>query len=209
MTDLSELKNLCSLETKRLILRRLSRQDAQDMFEYARDPEVTKYLLWHVHPDIRHTVSFIASVQRLYRAGTYFDYAVILKSENKMIGTCGFAHVFENDDCAEIGYVINPAYQGNGYASEAAAAVIRFGICNLGFHRIEARYMVGNDKSRAVMEKCGMRFEGINRGRMLIKGKYTDIGVCAVLNEEFKALYGDSPALAAVKNGFWRALPII
>lgn len=203
MTDRSQLKNFESLETGRLILRRLQKKDAIDMYEYAKEKEVTRYLLWRPHPDIRYTENFLSAVQRYYKNGNYFDYAVVLKSEGKMIGTCGFAHVFEENNCAEAGYVINPAYQNMGYASEALFALIRFGFCNLGFNRIEARYIVGNDKSRRVMEKCGMTFEGVHRAQMLIKGRYSDIGVCALLHDEFTAKYGSRPVEIRQRNRFF------
>jgi RimJ/RimL family protein N-acetyltransferase len=81
--------------------------------------------------------------------------------------------------------VINPAYRGNGYACEALERVLKFGFEVLELNRIEAKYIVGNDASRRVMEKCGMKFEGVARQSMLIKGKYRDIGKYAILKSEF------------------------
>jgi ribosomal-protein-alanine N-acetyltransferase len=63
---------------------------------------------------------------------------------------------------------------------------MRFGFEELGLNRIEARYMVGNDASRRVMEKLGMAFEGISRSEILVDGTYRDVGRCAILREEFK-----------------------
>ena len=185
MEAVNSLRYFTGLETDRLLLRRMKKSDAEDMYEYACLDDVTKYLLWSPHRSLRHTQTYLASVQKFYRDGSYFDYAVILKSENKMIGTCGFAHIFEGDNSAEIGYVINPKYKGSGYATEAVKGIISYGFRDLGFNRIEARYMVGNNASRRVMEKCGMQFEGIHRSLMLVKGEYKDIGVCAILKDEF------------------------
>ena len=64
---------------------------------------------------------------------------------------------------------------------------MRFGFSVLGLHRIEARYMVGNDASCRVMEKLGMHFEGVHREAMLVKGIYRDIGTYAILASEFRA----------------------
>ena len=64
--------------------------------------------------------------------------------------------------------------------------MLRFGFDVLGLHRVEARYMVGNDASRRVMEKLGMQFEGVRRGSMLVKGAYRDIGICSVLVNEYR-----------------------
>ena len=57
-------------------------------------------------------------------------------------------------------------------------------------HRIEARYMIGNDRSRRVMDKIGMQFEGVSRDSMHVKGKYVSIGTCAILCGEFASIYG-------------------
>jgi ribosomal-protein-alanine N-acetyltransferase len=103
-----------------------------------------------------------------------------------MIGTCGFTNIYPQHDSAEIGYVINPAYRGKGIAVEAAMRVIDFGFSELGLNRIEAKYIVGNDASRRVMEKLGMSFEGVMRSSMLVKDRYRDIGVFSILKNEFK-----------------------
>ena len=205
MTKLDSLNSFSELETERLILRRMKKSDADDMFEYARNEELTKYLLWRPHPNRQYTYTYLSSVQKYYRNGSYFDYAVVLKSENKMIGTCGFTHVHAEHNSAEIGYVINPAYQNSGYATEAALALLRFGFCNLGFNRIEARYMDGNLASRRVMDKLGMKYEGMQRALMLVKGRYVDICVCAMLEREFTARYGAEPVkVVTQRTSIWQ-----
>ena len=67
-----------------------------------------------------------------------------------MIGTCGFSSFDFANNSAEVGYVINPAYQKRGYAPEALLEVMMFGFMELNLHRIEARYMDGNDASRKI-----------------------------------------------------------
>ena len=86
------------LETERLVLRRMKRSDADDMFEYASDPEVTRYLLWEPHADPRQTARYLAFIQSRYKSGEFFDWAVTDKRTGKMIGTCGFTRFnFEAD----------------------------------------------------------------------------------------------------------------
>ena len=201
MDNASEIINrFQSLDTERLLLRRIRKSDAQDMFEYAQLESVTRYLLWRPHPNVRYTSAYIGSLQRYYKNGSFFDYAVILKAEDKMIGTCGFAHLFTEHNSAEIGYVINPAYHDKGYATEAAGALVRFGFCNAGLNRIEARYMIGNDASRRVMEKCGMIYEGTHVQSMYVKDKYVDIGVCAITSDRYRAIFGSLPANAVLSK---------
>ena len=176
-----------TLETERLLLRPMRVSDAEDMFEYACKESVTRYLLWKPHTSVAYTKRYLEYLAGRYRLGMHYEWALVLREEGRMIGTCGFA----NFDCAhntgEIGYVLNPAYQGKGLMQEAAERVMRFGFSVLGLHRIEARYMVGNDASRRLMERLGMREEGVRREAMLVKGAYRDIGGYAILAKEFRA----------------------
>ncbi len=104
-----------------------------------------------------------------------------------MIGTCGFTSFSFGNSSAEIGFVLNPDYRGRGLTPEAVRAVMRVGFEELGCHRIEAKFIRGNDASRRVMEKCGMQFEGFLRDAMTIKDRPTTIGICSILEEEWTA----------------------
>lgn len=169
------------LETERVLLRPMRVSDAADMYDYAKDPEVTRYLLWKPHTDIAYTREYLEYLAGRYRLGMHYEWAVVLKSTNRMIGTCGFAAIDCAHNSGEIGYVLHPDYHGQGLMSEAARRVLAFGFEELKLHRIEARFIDGNDASRRLMERLGMRFEGIRRGAMLIKGEYRDIGTYAIL----------------------------
>ena len=174
------------LTTKRLVLRRLLKTDYRDMYEYACDQEVTRYLTWEAHPDPHYTLRYLSYIVPKYRSGEFHDWAVISKETHKMIGTCGFTSFSYAHNSAEIGYVLNREYWGHGLACEAIKAVMRIGFMELNLHRIEAKYMIENAQSRRVMEKCGMHFEGYQRESMHIKGNYCDIGYAAILRGEWK-----------------------
>ena len=175
------------LETERLTLRRMKATDAGDMFEYASRSDVTQYLTWNPHPDVDYTREYLTQVQKQYENGEFYDWAVILRDEMKMIGSCGFTSFDDDNSSGEIGYVLNPDFWGQGLMSEAVTAVLGFGFERLGLHRIEAKYMQENIRSRKVLEKCGMTYEGTHRDAMLIKGEFRTISVCAMLREEFAA----------------------
>lgn len=179
-----------NLETPRLLLRKMKISDAKDMYEYACRLDVTQYLLWSPHPDFEHTKSYLSFLQKQYKNGEFYDWAIILKAKNKMIGTCGFTAIDTLNNSAEIGYVVNPDYKNIGIATEAVSAVLRFGFAEMDFNRIEARYIIGNSASRRVMEKCGMNFEGIHASSIYVKEKYADIGVCAILREKYMRNFG-------------------
>lgn len=179
------------LNTARLEMRRMLPQDSYDMYEYACRPDVTRYLTWNPHPSREYTREYLEYLADRYRAGEFYDWALIWCANGemyrKMIGTCGFTRFDLANNSAEVGYVINPDYSGRGVATEAVRRVLHFGFEDLRLHRIEAKYIIGNDASRRVMEKVGMHYEGTHRGSMLIKGIYRDIGICAILEDEYRA----------------------
>ncbi len=179
--------HLPELTTQRLTLRRLMVLDTEDMYEYAGRPDVTKYLTWLPHPDRDYTREYLQYLGNRYAAGMFYDWAVVYEPDCKMVGTCGFTSFNCSSDSAEVGYVLNPAYWGKGIATEALLRVLQFGFEELGLHRIEAKFIEGNDRSRHVMEKVGMTFEGVMREGMLIKGAYRNIGICSILASEWQS----------------------
>ena len=181
------------LQGEKIILRKIVKSDVQDMYDYSCDPAVTKYLLWKPHESFAYTKRYLDEVMRQYKAHNFFDFAIVSKKESRMIGTCGFTHLDPINHSAEIGYVIAAPYWGKGIASEACAMILRFAFCNLGLHRVEARYMPGNAASRRVMEKSGMTFEGIEREAIFVKGVYQDVGKCAILRNEYLASHENRP----------------
>ena len=176
-----------SLETERLTLRAMRVSDADDMYVYAHREDVTRYLTWYAHESIDETRQYLTYVGQRYRTGDFYDWAVIHRADGRMIGTCGFTSFRCPSDVGEIGYVLNPDYHGRGLATEAVRAVLRFGFEELSLHRIEARFIEGNDPSRHLMERVGMTFEGFARESERIKGRFCTIGTCAILRREFQA----------------------
>lgn len=177
-----------TVDTPRLTLRAMRVTDAADMFDYAHREDVTRYLVWTPHPNVHHTREYLTYVGQRYRTGDFYDWAIVHREEGRMIGTCGFTRFDFSSDSAEIGYVLHPDYCGRGLATEAVRAVIDFGFERLELHRIEARYIQGNDASRRLMARVGMTFEGYARESMKIKGAYQTIGTCALLAEEYRTM---------------------
>lgn len=175
-----------TLETDRLTLRGMRVSDAPDMYEYARRPSVTEYLTWEPHTSVEETKEYLTYVGQRYRTGDFYDWSVVDKASGRMIGTCGFTSFNCPADSAEIGYVLNPAFQGKGLATEAVRRVLRFGFEELSLHRVEAHFILGNEASHRLMERVGMSFEGYARESMKIKGRYRTIGTCAILRGEFE-----------------------
>ena len=173
------------LFSERLFFRTMRKSDYRDMYEYAKQDRVTEYLLWKPHPDEDYTYDYLDYVESRYRVGDFYDWALVLRDSGKMIGTCGFNYFDKINNSAEIGYVLNPAYWNQGIATEAVKTVIRFGFVELDLNRIEARHMIGNNPSGRVMEKCGMKHEGILRSAVLVGDEYKTVSVYSILYGEY------------------------
>ncbi len=179
--------SLPPVETPRLILRKLTPDDAQDMFEYASDPEMTRYVAWSPHTSIESSQEFIAWVMNRYERGQVANWGVERKGGRKLIGTCGYGWWDVSNAHAEIGYALARRYWNQGLTTEAVKAVIAFGFQRMGLHRVQATCAIENIASARVMEKAGMQFEGVLRGYMLKKGVYFDQKMYSILRDEWRA----------------------
>ena len=163
-------RDLPKLETDRLILKKISVSDAEDMYSYASLNSVTRFLLWSPHLNIEDTRGYIEFLNRQYKKGTYADWGVFLKSEGRLIGTTGFADFDFENNTGEVGYVLNPAYQGNGYMSEAVSAVLSVAFDCIGLERVDLRIMEENKPSMRLASRLGFYFEKIGEEPLNVKG---------------------------------------
>ena len=175
------------LETDDLILRKPSRRDAKDIFQYASDPEVARYVLWDPHRSISETRSFVRYLRSRIRAGYPSSWVVTLKETGKAIGTIGFIWYSDNNRSAELGYSFSREYWNHGYATQALKAVIDASFHALPLNRLEAQHDLRNPASGRVMEKCGLRQEGILRNRIINKQEYVDVALYAILRSDWKS----------------------
>lgn len=179
------------LETPRLILRPVAMRDAQDIFDYSRDPEVARYVLWDAHRTLADSRAYIRYLHRQYREGQPSSYAIVLRETGRVIGTIGFMSYAEDNASAEIGYSMARGLWGRGLMPEAVTALLDLGFRQMRLHRIEAQHVPANQASGRVMLKCGMRHEGTLRGRVFIKGKFSDVELYAILREDWYQLHPD------------------
>lgn len=178
--------NLPVIETERLLLRKITFDDAEDIYEYTSDQIVSKYVTWDRHGTIMDTKGFIHFVNQQYALQKLAPWGIELKENGKLIGTVDFVSWQPKHFTAEIGYAIARRYWGKGITTEAAKALIHFGFTEMNLVRIQARCMVENVGSQRVMEKSGMTFEGIIRKGIFAKGKQHDLKLYSILLEEFE-----------------------
>ena len=172
------------LETQRLLLRKVEMRDAADLYAFGRDREVARYVLWEAYRNEADARAYIRYLHRQYRSGLPGSWGIVYKPHSKMIGTIGFMWWNEDHSSAEIGYSLAREYWNQGIMSEALKEILRYGLSVMGLHRIEAQHESENPASGRVMEKAGMRKEGTLRGRLYNKGRYVDMELYAIVNNE-------------------------
>ncbi|MEZ2238447.1 GNAT family N-acetyltransferase [Microcoleus sp.] len=185
MQPLDILSNLPTIETERLLLRKITLNDANDMFEYGSDPLVSQYTMWSTHTSIEDTKSFLRSLTKMYKKRELIDWGIVHKSEQKLIGTCGYVEWSMNNSRAQIGYALSRKYWNQGYMSEAVSAIIDFGFREMSLNKIEARCAQENIASARVMEKVGMQLEGILKQHLFAKDTYWNLKIYGILREDF------------------------
>lgn len=152
------------LETKRLILRPWQESDAEQLYEYAKNPEVGSAAGWSVHTSVENSRQIICEVLAVPE-----NYAVCLKEQNLLIGSIGLkmgtdTDMTDREDECELGYWIGKPYWGQGFIPEAAEELLRHGFLRLGMRKIWCGYYEGNVKSAIVQKNLGFRYHHKNEG---------------------------------------------
>ena len=153
------IENTPILETERLILRKWKESDAEDLFQYARDPEVGPIAGWPPHQNIEESLDVIRNVLSGKEA-----YAVCLKEDGRAIGAIelklnGHSDMTERDDECELGYWVGKPFWGQGIMPEAVRELLRRAFEDCGMQKVWCGYYEGNTKSKRVQEKCGFRYQ--------------------------------------------------
>jgi ribosomal-protein-alanine N-acetyltransferase len=164
----------------RLVLRALAPGDADDIFAYAAEPEVARYTLWSAHTTLEDSRQFIGWIS----GGSLACGAMVQPATDRVIGTSLLHSHQARHHRAEIAFNLAKHAWGRGYATEAAQAVIQAGFTSYDLNRSEGTCMLGNVASARVMEKGGMRYEGILRQYVLAKGACRDRKLYAILRED-------------------------
>lgn len=163
------------LATRRLRLRPYRSDDWEQIHRYAAIPEFSQYDVWgpNSEADTRKFVAdCIAAVSR--NPIQRYELAAELKADGTVIGGCTLKRSAGDPTLAGLGYAINPDYQSQGYATEAATELIRFAFEELGLAVVYAECDTRNAASRRVMEKSGMRLATVLERHQIVKGVMTD-----------------------------------
>ena len=172
------------METERLILRPYTLDDVDDLVEGLNNLNVTKWLQGAPYPYTKEDATKFINKSL---ENNLYNFAIVLKSENKVIGGTQLTNIDLRNGTAGGGIWINENYWGNGYGSEAFGARIKYAFEVLGLRRLENGYFRGNEKSHHMQLKFGYKDEGIRRQKYVSRGsgKIEDEYITGLLKEEW------------------------
>jgi ribosomal-protein-alanine N-acetyltransferase len=176
------------LETPRLRLRPFEAADAPALFEIASNPTVTRFTTWDAHRTVDDSRTFINDYAGVrYLEGVPDPLAILLKQDGRLIGAAGGRWESEPNRCMEFGYWLGEPFWGRGLATEAARAFVAHLFAAYPVERVQAHFIEGNAASGRVLEKVGLKFEGVRRRALFQRGRFWDIHCYAALRDEWAA----------------------
>ena len=201
------------LSTQRLILREFVAEDWPAVLAYQQDPRYLRFYPWDARTkaDAQAFVEMFLAQQR-EQPRRRFQLAIALPPDGRLIGNCGIRRKPDNDREADIGYELAPECWGQGYATEAARAMVNFGFRELGLHRISSWCIADNTASARVLERLGFQQEGRLRQNEFFKGRRWDTLLYALLRQEWEGLaeyrefegnHEGCPGSCGPKRGLW------
>lgn len=177
------------LESRRLLFRAYAEADADVLFRVVGRREVAANMLLIPHPYPRETVEeWIRFTLENRENETAFEFGLFDRMHpDRYIGNCGLINHRADHRNAELTFFIDPEHWNLGFATEACRALLEFGFSDLGLERIHARCMARNLASRRVLEKSGLRLEGVSPHEVFKWGRFEDVARYGIL----RAGYGE------------------
>ena len=179
--EIKKIKNK-ELETKDLILKPFKVDYAEDMYNnWATDPNVNKFLSWDLHKSVDESRSLI---EMWVEKGGY-DWALYHKETGMIIGAINVVKIEERYFLGEVGYCMSSKFWGRGLMTQALGAVITFLFEDIGLNRVELKHAIENIGSGRVMEKNGLKLEGVLRQGSFAHGTFFDTNIYSILRSEY------------------------
>ncbi len=174
------------LETERLIIRPITLDDKNEIFEYRGDKETNKYQGW-IPEKIDDVVTFIEKIaKQIDEPDTWFQLVIIEKQAQKIIGDLGLHFLDSENKQVEIGCTLDKAFHHRGYATESIKKVIDYLFMELNKHRIVTSIDPDNKNSIRLVEKIGFRKEAHFIESLFINGKWVDELIYALIEKDWE-----------------------
>jgi len=172
------------LETRRLLLRSITINDAPEILFLRSDREVMRYVDRSPATCLQDAIDFIGIMQDAIDKNEGISWAIVPKGSQKLVGTIGFWRLDKANHRAEIGYALHPSFQKQGIMSEAVRTVVKYGFEKMQLHSIVADINPGNEPSRQLLLKTGFKKEAYFRENFYFNGKFLDSEIYALLRTD-------------------------
>jgi ribosomal-protein-alanine N-acetyltransferase len=172
------------LETERFVLREIRPSDAPAVFACFADDAVTRYYDQPTYTDIKQAEDLILHMRHSYRDRRSIRWGIARRSDDLLLGTCGYMGWDRRSRKCSLGYELAQAYWRQGVMREVLTAVLPFGFEQMNLNRIEAEVIPGNIASEQLLQKLGFQREGLMRQSAYFKEAFYDLQLFALLKEE-------------------------
>jgi RimJ/RimL family protein N-acetyltransferase len=169
------------LRTERLLLRKITEEDADQIFFLRSDGEVLQYLDRDPITSIDDALQWIRMIDAGVRSNEYIAWALSLKNEKELVGTISFWNIKREHYRSEIGYALHPLQQGKGLMQEAMAIVLDYGFKTMNLHSVEANVNPQNVSSIKLLERNNFVREAYHRENYFYKGKFLDSAIYSLI----------------------------
>jgi RimJ/RimL family protein N-acetyltransferase len=188
--ELTKYKPIWPIHTERLLLRPFEDGDLHALFAMQSDEEVVRYLYHDVRTldGVRDALARKIAAVEIAGEGDGVGAAAVLRESGEVVADLSLWCVSEAHAQGELGFVVHPAHQRKGYATEASRALLAFAFDTVGFHRVVGRTEARNIGSARVLEKLGMRREAHLIENEWVKGEWQSELIYAMLAEEWGAI---------------------
>ncbi|WP_316634609.1 GNAT family N-acetyltransferase [uncultured Flavobacterium sp.] len=173
-----------TIETERLLLRRVTNDDVNEVFELRSNPETMKYIPRPLVKNTEDALELIDSIEDKIVTNIGINWGITLKDNPKLLGIIGYYRMQPENYRAEIGYILLPEFQGKGIISEAVNQLIKYGFEDLKLHSIEAIIDPENFGSERVLQKCGFVKEAHLKEVVFYEGRFLDSVIYSLLNSK-------------------------
>ena len=173
-----------TLETKRLLLRRVDNNDIKEVFALRSNPETMKYIPRPLLKNQDDALAHILMIETKIQNNEGINWAITVKGDPKLIGVIGHYRIQLENYRAEIGYMILPEFNGQGIVTEAVKEVVKYGFEIMKLHSIEAVIDPDNVASANVLEKNGFVKEAHLKENEFHEGRFYDSVIYSILNKK-------------------------
>lgn len=170
---------MTTITTQRLVMRPLREDDAERIFPYVSDPEISRFMSWLPHQSLDDTRGFIADVARRMADGATIAWLVSERASGEVCGLVSLIAIVRTHralryDKAELAYWLGSAFRGRGYATEACNAALSYAFETMELNKVTVAHAAENQNSRNLIERLGFRRVGVERRHFLKEGRWID-----------------------------------